>query len=162
MSNKTQKQKILEHLQAGYSLTQAKAVDKWDCYRLSGRIKELRDEGHNIKTRMIYKDNGKRYGVYRYYDKIIKCQYEDIQKYVYMVRNKYKMCNKGFWLKNGEPVTLDYIKFNEKIFPDGKFVFLIKQSKIEEKQNREVGAYFGFDILELSKIPDKLKKMTKK
>lgn len=33
------------------------------CFRLAARIKDLRDEGHNIVTEMV-RDNGKRYAGY--------------------------------------------------------------------------------------------------
>lgn len=48
---KSQKQLILEFLRAHGSITQMDAIDHCRrCLRLSARIKELREEGHNIIT----------------------------------------------------------------------------------------------------------------
>ncbi len=41
---KSQKEKILDYMQKHGSITQAEAVEVLRCYRLSARIKELRDE----------------------------------------------------------------------------------------------------------------------
>jgi len=49
----SQNKLILEHLQAGKSITPLDALYKFGCLRLSGRIKNLRDEGHPIKTDII-------------------------------------------------------------------------------------------------------------
>ena len=47
---KSQTEKILHHLKSGKSLTPISALNKFGCFRLSGRIYDLRDEGYNIKT----------------------------------------------------------------------------------------------------------------
>ena len=44
-------------------LTAYVALSTVGCLRLAARIKDLRDEGHNIVTEMV-RDNGKRYAGY--------------------------------------------------------------------------------------------------
>ena len=44
MSFKTQKQRVLEHLQSGRTITQLEASD----YMRAGRIRDLRKDGHDI------------------------------------------------------------------------------------------------------------------
>ena len=46
----SQKSKILSYMERHGSITQADAVDNFRCYRLSARIKELRDSGIDIET----------------------------------------------------------------------------------------------------------------
>lgn len=54
----SQCEKILAYLQSGKELTNAGAAVMWDCYRLSGRIKELRDRGFNIERKDVPNKNG--------------------------------------------------------------------------------------------------------
>jgi uncharacterized protein (UPF0303 family) len=62
----SQESKILKYLQKGYSLTPLEALEKFNCFRLGARIKNLRDDGHEILTEMIDDTkNGKRYASYR-------------------------------------------------------------------------------------------------
>ena len=61
---KTQKEQIIKHLEKGKSLTPLKALDKFDCFRLSGRIYELREDGWEINTEMINLKSGKRIARY--------------------------------------------------------------------------------------------------
>lgn len=60
----SQKQQILEHMQTIGSITPLEALKLCGCFRLSGRIKELRDKGYKIKTTMI--DVGEKKRVARY------------------------------------------------------------------------------------------------
>ena len=53
----SQEQQILKHLQAGNKLTSLGALKLFQSWRLSGRIKNLRDQGHNIHTEMITINN---------------------------------------------------------------------------------------------------------
>lgn len=53
----TQCEKILAYLQKGNTLTNADAARMWDCYRLSGRIKELRDRGFKIERKDVPNKN---------------------------------------------------------------------------------------------------------
>jgi len=50
MSQNTQ---ILEYLKQGNRITPIDALSKFGCFRLSGRILELRRLGHDIKTDMV-------------------------------------------------------------------------------------------------------------
>jgi DNA phosphorothioation-dependent restriction protein DptG len=50
---------ILNHLKAGKVLTTRLAVDKWECYRLSERIRELKARGHRIHSTRV--QLGKKY-----------------------------------------------------------------------------------------------------
>lgn len=47
---KPQKQRILEWLQSGRTLTPLEAWREFGCYRLSARILELREAGHKIRS----------------------------------------------------------------------------------------------------------------
>lgn len=51
----SQNKQILNYLQQGNAITQAKAVEIFGCYRLSARIHDLREEGYDIKatTRIV-------------------------------------------------------------------------------------------------------------
>ena len=62
----TQNEKILDHLTKGpgFSVTAQQAARAWNVWRLSGRVCELRKQGHNITTEMV--TNGRvRYARYR-------------------------------------------------------------------------------------------------
>lgn len=60
----SQNDKILKHLQEGKSLTPIDALNQFGCFRLSARIKDLKQDGYEIKTDII--DNGeKRYASYK-------------------------------------------------------------------------------------------------
>lgn len=56
----TQNEKILLHMQTQGSITSMEAYEKYGCTRLSARIKDLRDEGHNIRT--AFETSKNRYG----------------------------------------------------------------------------------------------------
>jgi hypothetical protein len=61
----TQKEKILLHLKRHGSITQKEAIGLFQCYRLSGRILELRQEGSNIESVMMPNSNNTgRHAVY--------------------------------------------------------------------------------------------------
>lgn len=55
----SQKQRILTYLYSGRTLTSLQALKKFNCWRLSGRIAELRDAGIWVKTEMILTKTGK-------------------------------------------------------------------------------------------------------
>lgn len=55
---------ILKHLKQGRSITAMEALKLWGCMRLSARIFDLREAGHNIKTTRI-EVNGKIIAEYR-------------------------------------------------------------------------------------------------
>jgi hypothetical protein len=54
---KTQNEQIKAYLTKGKSITPLDALNKFGCFRLSARIKNLRDEGLNIVTKYVTKDN---------------------------------------------------------------------------------------------------------
>jgi hypothetical protein len=65
-TTESQNTKILEYLKAGYSITTMSALKKFNCFRLSARIKNLRKLDHDIITDMVDdKKSGKRYASYR-------------------------------------------------------------------------------------------------
>lgn len=49
----TQEIQILKHLQAGNSITQMDALNKFGCFRLASIIHKLRCKGYDIRTRTI-------------------------------------------------------------------------------------------------------------
>ncbi len=49
---KTQKQRLLEHLQSGRSLTRLQSWDVLGILEAPARVSELRGDGYNIETRM--------------------------------------------------------------------------------------------------------------
>lgn len=55
---------ILMHLKRGEILTPLEALNEYGCFRLSGRILDLRKMGFNIKTTMIELENGKKIASY--------------------------------------------------------------------------------------------------
>lgn len=64
----SQCKEILDYMRKHKGITQADAVAKLNCYRLSARIYDLRKEGHNVKTKKIIskKSNGTVYS-YAFY-----------------------------------------------------------------------------------------------
>ncbi len=53
----TQKEKILRHLSSIGSITPLDAMNDYAIMRLTSRICELKDEGHNIKSELISSQN---------------------------------------------------------------------------------------------------------
>ena len=61
----SQESKILEYLQKGYSLTSMGALNLFQCFRLASRINALKNQGHNISSKMMTNPaTKKRYAVY--------------------------------------------------------------------------------------------------
>lgn len=60
ISSQSQNAKILAHLQNGGRITSLSALDNFGCLRLSARIKDLRDRGHDIQSVFITVPNGKK------------------------------------------------------------------------------------------------------
>ncbi len=52
-SQPSQARAILEHLEAGHTITPGEALKRFRCMRLGARIKELRSEGVEIFRRII-------------------------------------------------------------------------------------------------------------
>lgn len=59
----SQNKQILEYLQTGKGITPIEALEKFQCFRLSGRIYDLKDAGHDIVTKIVEKE-GKRFAKY--------------------------------------------------------------------------------------------------
>lgn len=62
---KSQRQEIKEHLESGRSITPIEALNLYGCFRLSGRIYELREQGMNISKVMAEASNGKKFAKYK-------------------------------------------------------------------------------------------------
>lgn len=60
----SQAQSIASHLREGMSLTPMEALEKFGCFRLAARIKELRELGHPIGMKMIPTPGGARVAQY--------------------------------------------------------------------------------------------------
>ncbi len=52
----TQTEAILAHLQTGESITPIEALQQYGCFRLAARIKDIRDEGHDVQ--MVWEGDG--------------------------------------------------------------------------------------------------------
>lgn len=63
MDRKSQNEEILAWLQKGNKIDPLLALEKFGCFRLGGRIYELKQAGNRIVTEMVTK-NGKRYASY--------------------------------------------------------------------------------------------------
>lgn len=68
MDHKSQNKQIEDWLRAGNSITPLGALERFGCFRLSGRIYDLKAAGLNIVPTMVTK-NGKRYAEYRLAEK---------------------------------------------------------------------------------------------
>lgn len=64
---KAQVDAIFEHLKRKGSITAMEALEKFGAFRLAARVKDLRDEGYNIRTTMIETPTGKRVARYTYH-----------------------------------------------------------------------------------------------
>lgn len=64
-TSQSQCKMILSHLQSGQKLTVLDSMKLFNCYRLSARIKNLRDMGYQIETEMVKTTSGKRIAEYR-------------------------------------------------------------------------------------------------
>ena len=60
----TQKEMILEALKEGRALTSLEALKEFGCFRLTSRIWDLKQDGHEIDVRTINR-NGKHYSEYK-------------------------------------------------------------------------------------------------
>lgn len=65
MSFASQGQQILDHLRSGKHLTAIEALNRFGCFRLAARIKDLKDDGHRIDAQMVELPNGKKVASYR-------------------------------------------------------------------------------------------------
>lgn len=53
----SQSSKILRYLKKGKSITSLEALRKFGCFRLSGRIYDLRKDGHKIFSQFVRKND---------------------------------------------------------------------------------------------------------
>lgn len=60
----SQNKEILKSLKDGNKLTQIDAFELFKCWRLAARIKNLRDDGHQIHTEIVTLPNKKRIAYY--------------------------------------------------------------------------------------------------
>lgn len=60
----TQTEQIKNYLEQGNSLTPLEALDKFNCFRLSGRIHEIRAMGINVASELVSGPNGKKWARY--------------------------------------------------------------------------------------------------
>jgi hypothetical protein len=60
----SQNQMILQHLMDGRALTPIDALNEYGCFRLAGRVYELKKEGWPISCERKAMKNGKVVGVY--------------------------------------------------------------------------------------------------
>lgn len=61
---KTQNAMIRDHLLSGYPITPLSALRQYRVFRLASRINDLRREGMNIISTMVYED-GTRFAEYK-------------------------------------------------------------------------------------------------
>jgi hypothetical protein len=60
----SQNKQIADYLNKGKKLTTLDALNKFSCFRLASRINDLRNEGMNIKTKIIKLENKKQIAQY--------------------------------------------------------------------------------------------------
>ena len=68
----SQNRAIIQYLESGGSLSTIDALEKFGSFRLSARIKDLRNQGYNIKTEKFKTPNGKTVARYFIPEKIQK------------------------------------------------------------------------------------------
>lgn len=61
--SKSQCQAILDYLKSGKPISPLEALEKFGCFRLGGRVYDLKKAGWPIKTEMVER-NGKRFAQY--------------------------------------------------------------------------------------------------
>ena len=60
----SQNKQIKAHLKKGNSINAIQALKDFGCFRLSARIKDLKDNGMNIQKIMMKTTEGKRIAIY--------------------------------------------------------------------------------------------------
>lgn len=61
----TQEDRILAHLESGRSITPLEALNLYGCFRLGGRIYDLKKRGIKIEKRMVETTGGAHVACYR-------------------------------------------------------------------------------------------------
>lgn len=59
----SQNKAILKHLEAGNTITAIEALKMFGCFRLSARIYNLKEQGHDIASELVF-ENGKKFSNY--------------------------------------------------------------------------------------------------
>jgi hypothetical protein len=59
-----QASQILAYLREGKTITPLEALDMFGCFRLGARVWDLKQAGHDIRSRMVDVGNGKRVARY--------------------------------------------------------------------------------------------------
>lgn len=57
----TQTEAIKAHLIQHNSITPIEALERYGCFRLAARIKDLRNEGFSVHSTLVENSNGKKY-----------------------------------------------------------------------------------------------------
>lgn len=57
MAKQSQSQKILNYLRTGKTLSPLQALQLFNCMRLASRINDLRKDGHEVTTDIVYQDD---------------------------------------------------------------------------------------------------------
>jgi len=65
MKNESQEKQILDYLKTGKSISPLEALNKFGCMRLASRICDLRRQGYNIETHMVYTSSWKKFAYYK-------------------------------------------------------------------------------------------------
>lgn len=68
MITESQNKQILNHLTQGNTLTAYEALNRFKCFRLAARVNQLKNKGHNIKSKRIRVPSGANVSEY-YLDK---------------------------------------------------------------------------------------------
>ena len=63
-TNRAQSARIIDYLATGKPVTPLLALRRWGVFRLSGRIYDLREDGHKIRTDRVTR-RGKTFASYR-------------------------------------------------------------------------------------------------
>jgi hypothetical protein len=61
----TQSDQILTHLRSGKTITALEALNRFSCLRLAARVRDLRADGHDIRSQMVKLASGKKVASYR-------------------------------------------------------------------------------------------------
>lgn len=52
--NISQSKAILNYLRKGKKITPLEALNRWGCFRLGARVYDLKQDGHDIRSTMIW------------------------------------------------------------------------------------------------------------
>ena len=75
----SQKERILQHLKEGNSITGLEALNLFDCFRLADVIFKLKADGHEFKTETVNED-GKSFAKYSFPETTVQSLRENLSK----------------------------------------------------------------------------------